>query len=389
MRVCHVVYSYYPFDPRVRKETEALADAGYDVDVIAVRDEGELNVELVGPILVHRIPMSISRGGPVRYLFQYLLFFFLSSALLLRLYMKRRYRVIHVHSLPDFQVFCTLPERIFGAQVVLDLHEAFPEILAARLGRSMNDGLVLVAKGLEFFSCKYAVRVVVATQLRKKILARRGLPVFKSMVVMNSFDLPPAQLASDELRVRLGLEGRIVLVQAGGINPERDLGTLIDASARLAASRPLSLLLFGKGSEDYKNELRQIAVNTPELDFRIGEWMLPIAAFAHVALTDVGVVTYVRNPLTEIAAPHKVFDYVAAGKPLVLADLPGLREVWEGAALFYQPSDPEDLAQRVTQVLEMPELAQQLRSRASRILESCRWELSRAALVSMYQELLA
>ena len=108
-----------------------------------------------------------------------------------------------------------------------------------------------------------------------------------------------------------------------------------------------------------------------------------------MALSDVGVVTYVRNPLTEIAAPHKVFEFAAAERPLVMADLPGLRGVWEGAALFYRPSDPGDLARRITDVLEQPALAVRLRSNASRVLDSCRWELSRDTLVSMYRELLA
>ena len=370
MRVCHVVYSFYPFDPRVRKEAEALADAGYEVDVIAVRDKGELPKEQVRNVRVFRVPMSVSRGGPLQYIFQYALFFALSFILLMKLHVTRRYRLIHVHSLPDFQVFSTLPEHVVGARVVLDLHEAFPEILAARLNKATGSPLVRAARLLEWASCKYAMKVVVPTQLRRDLLVRRGVPSFKTVVVMNSLDLRASPVSKEALRAQLSLTGRVVLVQAGGINSERDLETLVRAAGLLSSSRPMTLLLFGKGSEAYKDRLRQIAAETPSLDFRLGGWIPPNEAYIRVALSDVGVVTYVRNPLTEIAAPHKVFEFAAAERPLVMADLPGLRGVWEGAALFYRPSDPGDLARRITDVLEQPALAVRLRSNASRVLDS-------------------
>jgi len=387
MKICHVVYSFYPFDPRVRKEAEALADAGHDVDVIAVRDKGELPEEQVGNVRVFRVPMSVSRGGPLQYLFQYALFFALSFVLLMRLHVARRYRMVHVHSLPDFQVFSTLPERVVGARVVLDLHEAFPEILAARLNKATGSALVRAARLLEWVSCKYAMKVVVPTELRRDLLVQRGVPSFKIVVVMNSFDLRASPRSTNDLRARLNLDGRVVLVQAGGINAERDLETLVRAAGLLSSSRAVTLLLFGKGGEAYKDRLRQIAATTPSLDFRLEGWIPPNEAYMRVALSDVGVVTYERNPLTEIAAPHKVFEFAAAKRPLVVADLPGLRQVWDGAALFYRPSDPGDLARRITEVLEQPALAVRLSSNASKVLDSCRWEVSRDTLLSMYREL--
>ena len=41
---------------------------------------------------------------------------------------RRRYAVAQVHSLPDFLVFATMPLRIVGVPVILDLHEAMPEL---------------------------------------------------------------------------------------------------------------------------------------------------------------------------------------------------------------------------------------------------------------------
>ncbi|OGS47932.1 MAG: hypothetical protein A3K68_07670, partial [Euryarchaeota archaeon RBG_16_68_13] len=298
----------------MRKEVEALADAGHDMDVIAIQDEGEAREEVVRGVRVHRVPLELIRGGKSRYLYQYALFFLMASAILLVLHLRRRFHVIHVHSLPDFQVFCSVPERILGAKSVLDLHEAMPEILAARFRLPMTSPWVRLARSLEWTSCAYSNRVVVVNRMRERLIVSRGVEASKIVVVMNSPDAVPDPLPPvDGLRKELGLDGRVVIVHAGGLNEERDLETLIEAAARLNESIPVSLLLFGKGDAGYRERLSRLAAASEGLDVRVGGWISPEAAFRHLCLSTIGVATYEKNPLTEYAAPHKVLELVAAG----------------------------------------------------------------------------
>jgi len=385
MNICHVVYSHYPFDPRVRKEVGALASLGHDVDVIAVQDQGEQPEEALGRVHVYRLPIGIIRGEKLRYAYQYGLFFLCSVALLFRLFLVRRYAVIHVHSLPDFQIFCTFPERLLGAHVILDLHEAMPEIVQARFHLSPHHPLLTAARVAERLSALYANRIIVATDQRQRLLIRRGVESTKMAVVMNSPD--DASIAgppSDELRSQLGLDGRRVVVQAGGVNPERDLEVLIKATGQLSAQYPMSLLLYGKGDPGYIDRLQSVAAEYSRLDFRFGGWVPQAVALQLVRLSEVGVVTYQRNPLTELAAPHKLLEYAAAGKPLVLADLDGLREVWETAALFYRPGDVADLASRIEQLLGDVGLKTRLSEKARLLAERFDWRHSRKALLETY-----
>ncbi|OFV84870.1 MAG: hypothetical protein A2W26_11905, partial [Acidobacteria bacterium RBG_16_64_8] len=316
-------------------------------------------------------------------------FFVLSSALLARLHLRHRFRVVHVHSLPDFQVFCAVPEKALGARVVLDLHEAMPEILAARLRVPLSSPLSRFALTLERLSCSFADRVVLVTDQRFRLLSRRGLDPRKGVVVMNSPDRDPLALPPTEpLRAKLGLDGRWVLVQAGGVNEERDLETLIRAAGVLNASHPSTVILFGRGDAGYRERLRMIAsAEAPSLDFRLEDWVPPEDVLRYVGLSDVGVVTYERNPLTELAAPHKVFEFVAARRPLVLADLEGLLSVWDDAAVYYTPGDPVDLAAKIRRVIEEPGLPEQLVAAAKTVYERCAWPHSRDALVRMYADL--
>ncbi|MCD6476858.1 MAG: hypothetical protein J7K26_01670 [Candidatus Aenigmarchaeota archaeon] len=54
-KVCMVVYSYYPWDPRVRKEAETLAENNYKVDVICLKNKNEKYYEKVSKVNIYRI----------------------------------------------------------------------------------------------------------------------------------------------------------------------------------------------------------------------------------------------------------------------------------------------------------------------------------------------
>lgn len=103
-----VCQSYYLRDPRPRREAETLADAGFMVDVITLRDKEEKRTETVNGVNIYRLPVMRKRGGTIRYLFEYFFFFILASLLLTCLFIKKHYRLIQVHTMPDFLVFCSL-----------------------------------------------------------------------------------------------------------------------------------------------------------------------------------------------------------------------------------------------------------------------------------------
>ena len=109
---------------------------------------------------------------------------------------------------------------------------------------------------------------------------------------------------------------------------------------------------------------------------------------SHLALTELGVVTYERNPLTELAVPNKVFEYSAAGKPLVLARLPTLESLLGDAALYYEPGDADDLREKMRYLLERPEEARRLADRGSAVLASYRWEVMEDRLKHVYTDLI-
>ena len=148
-RIAMVVLSSYPIDVRVRREAEALRDAGTKIDVLCITQRGELTKENVNGINVFRLNLKRHRAGKFRYLLEYALFFTWSFLKLTHLELRNRYDIIHVHNMPDFLVFTALIPKLFGAKIVLDLHDPMPELFSSMIKVDKNHYIVKILKFFE------------------------------------------------------------------------------------------------------------------------------------------------------------------------------------------------------------------------------------------------
>jgi hypothetical protein len=85
--VCIIAQAQYEFDVRVRRKAEALAAAGYSVDVLGLRLPGGRKTFTMNGVTVFTVPLAKKRASLARYLFEYLAFFLWASvkvALLMR-----------------------------------------------------------------------------------------------------------------------------------------------------------------------------------------------------------------------------------------------------------------------------------------------------------------
>lgn len=383
-RACMVVYSYYPEDPRVAREARTLADAGVSVDIVCLRGPDQPSNETSGGISVYRLPLVAHKGSGFRYAWQYGVFFLLASVVVSRLVLGRRPDVVHVHSLPDFLVFSTLMPRLFGSHIVLDLHEAMPEILAARLQLLDTALLVRMARVLERISASFAHDVFVVNGAVRDLLVSRGIHSAKLRILPNSpseTDIEPSTRRA--VFLRWGLSPRHLLVVAGGLNPERDLETLIQSVGLLRASRSVGLLILGRGDNRYVAKL-QVMIRDLELSDRVvlGGFAPHRAALGLLALSEVGVVTFVDNPLTRLTLPNRMFEFAMLGKPLVVPHLPTMQAFLGPSARYYEPGNPKDLARAIVAALDSDntEMLADLRRR----YEELRWPSASRHLLEVY-----
>jgi glycosyltransferase involved in cell wall biosynthesis len=90
------------------------------------------------------------------------------------------------------------------------------------------------------------------------------------------------------------------------------------------------------------------------------------------------------NPMARyFTSPLKLYEYMAAGLPIVATDLPAIREVLrhDQNALLVPPGDAPAMAAALDRLLSEPELAERLRSRAFEDVKDRTWA-SRAAIIA-------
>ena len=147
---------------------------------------------------------------------------------------------------------------------------------------------------------------------------------------------PRAQTASSRYAFTVGFVGTL-----GSANA---IETLIDA-ARLLSDHDIGFVLVGQGSEE--EHLRALAADLRNVAFvgPVDKSEVP----ATLRGFDVCYVGYHESPLYRFGiSPNKVFDYMAAGRPIVLAAAAANDPVRDaGCGLTVAPDNPAVLAEAI------------------------------------------
>jgi glycosyltransferase involved in cell wall biosynthesis len=387
-----VAYSYYPMDPRVRREAEILRESGAIVHVICARNEGEKGSDIHNNISIFRVSQRINRrGGSLLYFLRYFMFLCLSTAVLFRLFVKHRYKVVHIHSIPDYLVFCSVIPKVLGAKIILDLRELMPEVFATKFDIPMGSKKLHLAKVPEKISVRYADLVISTSNERKEILIKRtqreDIKVFMNLPKKEIFK----QRDMTDFLVENSLEGSFIVSFAGGLNPERELDVVIKAIKYIKNKIPnIAFIFCGAGEKEYIASLEKLIeyLNLKKKVLFLG-YVPQDDVMNYVAISNVTLSPYKLHPNLDPVSSTKVFEYLMIPKPVIVADFPANRKELEDLVLFYRSSDYENLGQKIMEVHENEVECNKMAQRAQEVLFK-RYDLKRneEILVEIYENLI-
>ena len=186
MRALMVVYNHYETDNRVRRYAETLARRGDRVEVICLKQKNYAFGHVLNGVKVFGI-QSRNKDEKTKfdYLFRNLLFFLNSFWFLTMRHIKNRYDLIHVHSVPDYEVFSTIIAKLSGAKVILDIHDIVPEFFANKFGTSTNSLFPTLLKLIERLCCSFADHVIISNHIWGDRLVARSVKKEKCSVILN------------------------------------------------------------------------------------------------------------------------------------------------------------------------------------------------------------
>jgi glycosyltransferase involved in cell wall biosynthesis len=396
-----VLYSYYASDPRPRREAEALNRAGAEVDVICLRkDKSEPTFEKLDGVNVFRIPLKRRRAGKLTYMLQYASFLAASFILLGLWSVKKRYRLVHVHNMPDFLVFSGLIPRLRGAKVILDLHDPMPELFRSIYHLQENHFIVRWLQKMERHSISFADLILTPNIAFKELFKSRSCPPNKIQTVMNSpeaaiFSAHNAEGAnghnhskpdSSQLKGRNGFK----LMYHGLIVERHGLDLAVEALASLKSRIPgIELHLYGEHT-DYLDKILAMAQRLDlgnAIQFHGFKTLQEIAA--DISKMDLGIVPNRLTVFTEINFPTRIFEYLAIRKPVLVPRTRGISDYFrEDEILYFEPNNVNDLAARIEWAYQHPSELRQLTENGCRIYKNNCWEQEQEKFLGMVANLL-
>jgi glycosyltransferase involved in cell wall biosynthesis len=180
-----------------------------------------------------------------------------------------------------------------------------------------------------------------------------------------------------------------VAVYVGALTRNRGLEESVAAIARVPGAR---LRFMGPASNGYARRLEALA---EELGVSDRVEVLGAVGPSRVvdALRDADLGLALIQPAClsyRLTLPNKLFEYVAAGLPVLGSDLPAIAEFVEGngVGLTVDPLDPDDTAAGLAEMLLRPDRREQFAAAARRTAARDTWRMESEKLVAVYGEAL-
>lgn len=366
-KVMHMTSAHWAGDHRIfHKECKSLARAGYNVILVAPSRKDDL----VGGVKIRAISREPSMIKRIRH-WSYRLY---KEAL------REDADVYHLHDPELLPVALLLKAR--SKRVVYDSHEDLPREFLSRsqIRPWIRRVLQTVSESVENFVARRMDAIVAATP----VIGERFAAINKNTVVVNNYPILS--------EIRIGSLTRWEkredwVAYLGNVNRERGICDLIEAMTLIPDGSNIRLKLAGViHSPEFRRELESMA------GWSRVDWLGYLKKRDEVAdlLSRIKIGIAVVHPERAYMDGQlvKIYEYMAAGVPVVVSDFPRWRSALEGCALFVPPKRPEAIAEGIRYLLARPDRAQEMGLNGLLKVEQLyNWGREEKTLVALYHSL--
>jgi glycosyltransferase involved in cell wall biosynthesis len=384
-RICIVRNGFYPHDPRVYKASRALIEAGYDVDVVCVSNSGEpVGRAQIDGVCVYRLPHIPRRNSKVAHMLEYSFVLMIMGMFLSLLHCRRRYDCIQVHTLPDILVFITVLPKLFGARILLDLHEPTPELLLTKYNGKVGKRMLQLQYALERWAIRYAHYAVTVNDTIRRRFIERGADPGRMSVVRN---VPPENFGVPAVPRKP--HAGFVIMTHGTLQSRYGHSVLLYAMPLIRA-RVDGVRLIVAGEGDSMGQLKQLTaeLGCEDVVTFTGEvsWERIIELLAEV---DAGIVPLLPGPFSELCQPNKLFEYIALNVPVIAVRLPAIEESFDDSCIqYFTAGDHRDLAEAIVALAQDARLRDSLAAHAFERYQTLRWSVAKKEYVRIVDTLI-
>lgn len=374
-----------PLDRRVWQEACALRDAGHEVTVVCPQMRGYTRAEeVLDGITIYRHWISGEAKGIQGFVLEYATALWGEMRCAWKAWGRGGFDVIHLCNPPDLLFLVALPFKLlFGARVIFDVHDLWPEMFEAKFGR----------RGLLYWAVRLAERctlaladVVMATNqsVLSAVKARGRKGDGETFVVRTAPNIAPGSFTEDASlkKGRKHLVGYIgVMGNADGVN------YLVEAANHVVRTRrreDVQFLLMGSGPEHGELIKQRDALGLQafvDMPGRVTNEFL----FTALQTMDVGVACDPINAYNDHCTMNKTLEYMAFAKPQVMFGTREGRFSAGDAALYVMENSAEKLGDAILEMLDDPARGERMgRLGHERLATELCWEKSVEQLLAAY-----
>lgn len=374
MKVC-ILSSVHPcFDVRIfHKEAKSLAEAGYQVTLVAVADFREM---MADGIRILGLPRCRTRALRP-----------LNSYRILRIALREGADLYHFHDPELLPVGCII-RALTGKPIIYDVHENYPQDILTKewIPKALRKAISEAFRVFEDAVVRFVDGVVVVNAL----LADRFSGKSRVVKVSNysrieQFGALAPRGEQDEASMKP------YLVYVGRISDDRGIVECLQALRSLRKARA-ELVCAGSIGHVTSQELRTLLRGSQSsAPFRyLG--LLPYDDIPPLLKTAVaGLLCFQPTPNNLLGTPNKLFEYMSAGIPVIASDFPFIRQVVSEAdcGLLVKPDDVREIAQAMAHLLDNPQDASRMGRNGLRAVRAhYNWQVEETKLLSLYRTLL-
>ena len=399
MRIGMILGLPFPPDVRVEKEARALTKAGYEVGLLAQAKEAQQLAYEQNSYGLHIYREVVSQSLWERNIKGWTLIEASWMGPIQKFISEFKPDILHIHDLP--LVYSTWKiAKAQGIPVVADLHENMPA--AYRIWRANLDPLRRARDSIfrnyyiwrwhERRVLPFCDRIIVVVPEAAERLYRDGIPEEKIIVVSNTEDETTFGVETPDPQILACYRDDWVVSYVGGGGAHRGLDTTIRAMPLAAREIPnLKLLIVGiREKWDLRSLTKLIKQNKVQEHVEILGWQPFKTISSYIAVSAVCLVPHNDTEHTQTTVPHKLFQYMILGKPVVVSDVRPLKRIVQDAqsGLVFKANDPASLAKCLVLLYQDPALKEKLGENGQKAaLGAYSWQHDARNLVQLYTEM--
>jgi len=394
IRILHVTLDGPAHNPRMLKENQTYIEAGAEVFALVVgeqRDEDLVDDIKGATLITYRLPRWRALRAKIA-----------SQAL----FRSRDFRTAIERAIAEHSPDIIQAHDMFVAgsalaarppiPVVLDLHEHYPAATEVyrtaypTLKRALF-GAFQYRRRMERIETRYinksALTLTVTEEATERVINKCPSATVATVPNVERQGFGVAGSVADEPR----RADEFSMTYVGSFENHRGLDTVVRAVA-LMKNQFLKVELIGARDSDYVRWLRDEIVRLNIGDSVVlHEWIPSDEVSRAIDSADLALVPHAPNDQTNATLPHKLFQYMTRGKPVLVSSCPPLAKHIRAAdsGFVFTAGDEHDCARAITEALERRGDLQQLGENGRRyVTEKMNWELvSEPALLSAISHL--